>query len=96
MIQKILHKKKLIALIVKSKKIKKIGPHFVTPTNFTQQLGIINYPKNHFITPHTHKKHLHAPARTHTTRAAGHTEKTPSRRKNPSRTESMQISFPCD
>ena len=58
MIQKILHKKKLIALIVKSKKIKKIGPHFVTPTNFTQQLGIINYPKNHFITPHTHKKHL--------------------------------------
>ena len=58
MIQKILHKKKLIALIVKSKKIKKIGPHFVTPTNFTQQLGVINYPKNHFITPHSHKKHL--------------------------------------
>ena len=40
------------------KKIKKKGPNFVTPDNFTQQLGVINYPKGHFITPHTHKKYI--------------------------------------
>ena len=56
MIQKIFDKKKLIALIIKSGKINKKGPNFVTQNNFTQQLGIINYPKNHFIKPHTHKK----------------------------------------
>ena len=58
MIQKIFDKKKLIALIVKAGKINKKGPNFVTPNNFTQQLGVINYPKNHFIKPHTHKKFL--------------------------------------
>ena len=58
MIEKIFDKKKVIALIVKSRKIKKKGPNFVTPNNFTQQLGIINYPTGHYITPHTHKKYL--------------------------------------
>ena len=58
MIQKIFDKKKLIALIVKAGKIKKKGANFVTPNNFTQQLGVINYPKNHFIKAHTHKKYL--------------------------------------
>ena len=58
MIQKIFDKKKLIALIVKAGKINKKGPNFVTPNNFTQQLGVINYPRNHFIKPHTHKKFL--------------------------------------
>ena len=64
MIKKIFDKKKLIALIIKPKKIKKKGPNFVTPNNFTQQLGVINYPKNHFITPHTHKKYLRKVSRT--------------------------------
>ena len=58
MIQKIFDKKKLIALIIKAGKINKKGPNFVTPNNFTQQLGVINYSKNHFIKPHTHKKYL--------------------------------------
>ena len=58
MIEKIFDKKKLIALIIKAKKIKKKGPNFVTPDNFTQQLGIINYPKGHFIVPHTHKRYI--------------------------------------
>jgi len=58
MIQKIFDKKKLIALIVKAGQVKKKGPNFVTPNNFTQQLGVLNYPKNHFIKPHTHKKYL--------------------------------------
>ena len=64
MIQKIFDKKKLIALIVRPSKIKKKGPNFVTPDNFTQQLGVINYPKNHYITPHTHRVFLRQVKRT--------------------------------
>jgi len=64
MIEKIFDKKILIALIVKPKKIKKKGANFVTPNIFTQQLGVINYPKNHFITPHTHKKYTRKIQRT--------------------------------
>ena len=64
MIEKILIKKKLIALIIRPRKIKKKGPNFVTPNNFTQQLGVINYPKNHFIPAHTHKKYLRKVSRT--------------------------------
>ena len=41
-----------------------IRDSFVTPVNFNQQLGVINYPKNHFITPHTHKKYLRKVKRT--------------------------------
>ena len=58
MIQRVLLKKKIVALIIKPSKITKKGPNFLTPTAFTQQLGVINYPKNHIITPHTHKKFL--------------------------------------
>ena len=64
MIQKIFDKKKLIALIIKPKNIKKKGPNFITPNNFTQQLGVINYPTNHFIPAHTHKKYLRKVSRT--------------------------------
>jgi hypothetical protein len=64
MIQKIFDKKKLIALIINPKKIKRKGANFLTPNNFTQQLGVINYPKNHFIAPHTHKKYLRKVTRT--------------------------------
>ena len=48
MIEKIFDKKKLTALIVKARKIKKKGPNFLTPDSFTQQLDVINYPKGHF------------------------------------------------
>ena len=64
MLEKVFDKKKLIALIVKAKKFKKKGPNFVTPVNFTQQLGVINYPKGHFIAPHTHKRYLRKVTRT--------------------------------
>ena len=64
MIQKIFDKKKLIALIVRPNKIKKKGPNFVTPDNFTQQLGVINYPKDHYIVPHTHRVFLREVKRT--------------------------------
>ena len=64
MIQKIFDKKKLIALIVRAGKINKKGANFVTPNNFTQQLGVINYSKSHFIKPHTHKKYLRKVYRT--------------------------------
>ena len=58
MIKKILHKKKILALIILPNKFKKKGVFFTSPNNFTKQVGIINYPKNHLIKPHTHKKYL--------------------------------------
>jgi len=64
MIQRVLYKKKIVALIIKPNKITKKGPNFLTPTSFTQQLGVINYPKNHNITPHTHKKFMRKVYRT--------------------------------
>ncbi len=64
MLEKVFDKKKLIALIVKAKKLTKKGPNFVTPVNFTQQLGVINYPRGHFIAPHTHKRYVRKVTRT--------------------------------
>jgi len=64
MIKKIFDKKKLIAIIIKPNKISKKGANFLTPNNFTQQLGIINYSKNHFIEPHKHIKYLRKVYRT--------------------------------
>jgi len=58
MIKKIFYKKKILALIITPSKFKKRGVHFTSPNNFTKQVGIINYPKNHLIKPHTHKKYL--------------------------------------
>lgn len=58
MIKKILHKKKILALIIQPYKFKKKGVFFTSPNNFTKQVGIINYPTNHLIKPHTHKKYL--------------------------------------
>ena len=58
MIEKIIYKKKLLAIIVKTKKIKTNGVNFISPTNLTLQVGFINRPMNHTIIPHTHKKTL--------------------------------------
>ena len=58
MIKKIIHKKKLLAIIINSTKFKGEGVHFASPHSFTKQLGIINYKKNHLIKPHTHNKYL--------------------------------------
>ena len=58
MIEQIKYKKKLFAIIIKSKKIKKNGTNFVSPKNFTHQVGFINHPKGYSITPHTHRNFL--------------------------------------
>ena len=57
MIEYIKHKKKILALIINQKKIKK-KVEFFTPKNFTQQVGYISHLKNTYIKPHTHNKFL--------------------------------------
>ena len=56
MIEKIINKKKLLALIVRGKYRKKKGITFFTPNNFTQQFGYMKHEKKHIIKPHLHKK----------------------------------------
>ena len=56
MIEKIIHKKKLLALIVKGKYRSKKGITFFTPDDATQQFGYMNHNKNYIIKPHLHKK----------------------------------------
>ena len=58
MIEKILHKDKLFALIVKGNFRKKRGINFFTPNNSTQQFGYMKHKKNHIIKPHKHNKRL--------------------------------------
>jgi len=57
MIEKISHKKKIIALIIKTKKVKKRGAYFYSPKNFTQQVGLINHSSKYSIQPHTHQSY---------------------------------------
>ena len=57
-IKKLIYKKKLLAIIVKTKKIKNNGVNFISPKNLTLQVGFINRPKDHMIIPHTHRKTL--------------------------------------
>ena len=47
---------KVVYAIIISKKFSKKGINFFTPPGFSQQLGYINYKKNHEIIPHYHKK----------------------------------------
>jgi len=54
MIQKVTYKKKILAIIVKTRKITKKGVNFISPQDFTHQVGFINQPNNHLIKPHTH------------------------------------------
>lgn len=51
------HKKKILALIIQSKK-KNTRIFFPTPKYFTQQVGFINQTKNSYILPHKHMKFL--------------------------------------
>ena len=58
MIEKILYKKKLFALIVKGNFRKKSGINFFTPNNSTQQFGYLKHKKGHIVQPHQHNKRL--------------------------------------
>ena len=58
MVEKIIYKKKLLAILVKTNKIKNKGTKFISPNYFTHQVGFINHPSWHIIKPHTHKKTL--------------------------------------
>ena len=58
MIEKIIHKKKLLALIVRGKYRNKKGITFFTPNKSTQQFGYMKHRKKHIIKPHLHKKRL--------------------------------------
>ena len=58
MIENIIHKKKLYALIVRKKFRKKRGVNFFTSKEATQQFGYMKHKKNHLIMPHQHNKRL--------------------------------------
>ena len=58
MIEKIIHKKKLLALIVRGRYRKKKGVTFFTPDESTQQFGYIKHKTKHFIKPHMHNKRI--------------------------------------
>ena len=58
MIEKILYKNKLFALIVRGKYRKKAGINFFTSKEATQQFGYMKHKKNHIIKPHKHNKRL--------------------------------------
>ena len=58
MIEKILNKKKLLALIVRGKYRNKKGITFFTPNNSTQQFGYMKHQTKHIIKPHLHKKRI--------------------------------------
>jgi len=56
MIEKIYHKTKIYALIVRAKFRKKKGISFFTPNDTNQQFGYMKHDKGHLIKPHKHKK----------------------------------------
>ena len=56
MIEKIYHKNKLYALIVRAKFRNKKGISFFTPNDTNQQFGYMKHDKGHLIKPHKHKK----------------------------------------
>ena len=59
MVEKIVYKKKILAIILNEKKYNKgKGINFITPDFFTIQLGFMNHPINHVIKPHTHRNYL--------------------------------------
>ena len=58
MIEKIIHKNKLFALIVSGNYRNKKGITFFTPDNATQQFGYMKHKKNYLIMPHKHNKRL--------------------------------------
>ena len=56
MIEKVSHKKKLFALIVRKKFRKKSGINFFTSKESTQQFGYMKHDSGYLIKPHKHKK----------------------------------------
>tara|TARA_Y100000590_G_C15661370_1_gene992776 strand:- start:817 stop:1251 length:435 start_codon:yes stop_codon:yes gene_type:complete len=58
MIEKIVHKKKLQALIVRGSYRNKKGITFFTPNESTQQFGYMKHKKEYLVKPHLHKKRL--------------------------------------
>ena len=58
MIEKVVHKKKLFALIVRGKFRKKAGINFFTENNATQQFGYMKHKKAYVIKPHKHNQRL--------------------------------------
>ena len=58
MIEKIIHKKRLLALIVRGAYRKKKGITFFTPNESTQQFGYMKHKKKHIVKPHLHKKRI--------------------------------------
>ena len=58
MIEKIIHKNKLFALIVRGKYRKKRGINFFTSKNSIQQFGYMKHKKNYVIKPHKHNQRL--------------------------------------
>ena len=58
MIEKIIYKNKLFALIVRGKYRNKKGINFFTPKEATQQFGYIKHKKGYIIQPHQHRKRL--------------------------------------
>ena len=58
MIEKVVHKKKLQALIVRGKYRNRNGVTFFTPNESTQQFGYMKHKKKYVIRPHLHKKRL--------------------------------------
>ena len=53
MIENIIHKDKLLSVIIRAN-YKSDGIEFFTPNDFSQQLAYMNRPKNHIIPPHVH------------------------------------------
>ena len=58
MIEKVFHKKKLFALIVRKKFRQKSGINFFTNKSDTQQFGYMKHKKDYDIMPHQHKKRV--------------------------------------
>ena len=58
MIEKIIHKKKMLALIVRGKYRNKKGITFFTSNESTQQFGYMKHKKKYIIKPHLHKKRM--------------------------------------
>ena len=58
MIEKVIHKNKLLALIVRGTYRKKKGITFFTPNESTQQFGYMKHKKKHIVKPHLHKKRI--------------------------------------
>ena len=58
MIENIIYKKKLLALIVRGKYRNKNGITFFTPNESTQQFAYMKHKKKHIIKPHLHKRRL--------------------------------------